>query len=116
MEKHDLTVPRSEAPARVPQRAWCAPLVDIYENPDEHLLVFDVPGVPSGGVDLRLDKGVLTLEAVRSPTTGWRRSFQVPDSVDGEHIGAHLENGVLTVHLPKKAQLRPRKIAVEEAR
>src|SRR5262249_46821821 len=43
------------------------------------------------------------------------RSFVLPESADSDHIDAELENGVLHVHIPKRAEKEPRKIKVGEA-
>ncbi|MBD0275324.1 MAG: Hsp20/alpha crystallin family protein, partial [Acetobacteraceae bacterium] len=42
----------------------------------------------------------------------WARSFALSDKVDRGRIGAQLEDGVLTLTLPKTADARPRRIAV----
>jgi HSP20 family molecular chaperone IbpA len=41
------------------------------------------------------------------------REFSLPESVDSEHVQASLKDGVLTLHLPKKPESQPRKIAVK---
>jgi HSP20 family protein len=41
------------------------------------------------------------------------RSFALPETADGERIDAKLENGVLTLTIAKKAQAKPRKIAIK---
>jgi len=43
----------------------------------------------------------------------FRRSFRLPQTVDAENIEAHLENGILTVVLPKAATAKPRTIEVK---
>ena len=42
------------------------------------------------------------------------RSFSLPDMADGERIEAKLENGVLTLTIAKKAEAKPRKIALKK--
>ncbi len=96
-----------------------APLVDVYENTDELLLYVDVPGVDQDGLDIRLEKGQLDLEARQAPQGDWHRpvvfarSFTVPNSIDAEKVSAELEMGRLVVHLPKSEAAKPRRIEVK---
>lgn len=110
-------------PEKIQQRPAVAPLVDIFENADELLVVADLPGVTQDKLSIRVEKGELTLEAQRSdaaeigvPTEGlpdYRRSFVVPQGIDTDRIGADLQAGVLRVHLPKSASLKPRQIPIK---
>ena len=107
------------------QRATVAPAVDIYENAHEVLLVADLPGVGKDDVSIHYEKDRLTLRATRKDTTAgsalateyrafdFRRDFLVPRGIDAEKIEAKVEAGVLRVHLPKAAALRPRQITVK---
>lgn len=109
---------------RIQARPAIAPRVDIYENKDELLLVADLPGVAAGDVAIQFDKGQLTLEGKRSPLpdgnvlaaeyrpVDFRRTFAVPQGIDSGAITAELKHGVLRVHLPKVAALRPRQIEI----
>jgi HSP20 family protein len=104
-----------------------APPVDVYENADELLVVADVPGVPTGSIDVRVENGTLTLEAKRPAeasgpalareyyASDFARSFRIPASVDATNISAETKNGTLLVRLPKIAAVKPRKIAVRPA-
>src|ERR1700677_3975443 len=100
-----------------------APLVDVFENADEVLIVADVPGVSVGAVELRVENGTLTLEA-KNPAraepgdpalarefeaVNRTRSFRIPDGIDTTRISAEGKNGTLVVHLPKVAAVKPRK-------
>lgn len=109
-------------------RVVVTPPVDIFENDEEYLLVADIPGVPVEGLDVRLDKGELSIEARWSSENGeqralgreyqptdYRRSFVVPDTVDPAGVSADLADGVLAVHLPKSEALRPRSIQIRTA-
>jgi len=107
------------------QRPTLAPAVDIYENADEVLLVADLPGVDKESVDIRLEKGELTIEGKRRKAPegsalaaeyrgfDFRRAFLVPRGINPEGIAAEMANGVLRVHLPKAAALKPRQITVK---
>lgn len=105
------------------ERPLVAPLMDIYENNDELLLVADLPGISQEQVQIDLHKNRLTVAArrgeldARSPEGeflrfDFHRSFIVPNGLDAERVTAELTNGVLRIHLPKQQQNRPRRIEV----
>lgn len=108
------------------QRVAIAPSVDIYENDDEVLVVAEVPGVTSDGVNLDFENNHLTIQASTSlpddfgsalfsefEDVDYRRSFELASGIDAEGISAELACGTLTIHLPKSAALKPRQIPVE---
>jgi HSP20 family protein len=87
----------------------------------------DLPGVTRDGLKVTVENGVLTIEARRADTKPdghtvryserrpfeLRRSVELPDTVDVEGISASLENGVLTLQLPKKPESRPCTIEIK---
>ena len=103
---------------------WIKPVVDIFENEREVLLIAEVPGVKAGDVDLQLHKGELTILARVTPSphgeaereefepVGYRRTFAVRRGVDEAGIEASVQRGLLTIHLPKSEALKPRQIPV----
>ncbi len=106
------------------------PTVDIVENQDELLLIADVPGATDDGIDIDYERGRLTVQArvvPRQPPDrtnyllqeygvgDFCRSFQVGEGIDGGEIHAEIAGGVLTVHLPKAPELKPRRIEVKSA-
>ncbi len=119
----------SSAVTPSPSQDATAPLVDIFEGPDGTVtLVAEVPGVPPEKVDIRVDKGVLTIWAdgrqeppspsyARTYTsfeTGeYFRAFALSDEVDRDKIQAACADGVLTLTLPRAAAARTRKIEVK---
>lgn len=112
----------TSVPEKLHQRPMVTPVVDIFENKDELLIVADLPGVEKDDLTLNLDKGKLTIEGRRqasgdpadteSVAFDYRRIFAVPQGIDAEKIAADLTGGVLRVHLPKSEALKPRQIAV----
>ena len=108
----------------VKERQAAAPLVDVYENEQEYLLVADLPGVDKDALNISLHQEELQLEAQRAETGGallvggefravdYRRTFTLPQGVDREKVAAELCDGVLRLHLPKAEALRPRRIEV----
>lgn len=103
-----------------------SPNVDILENEDELMVVADMPGVAPDDVDINFEKGTLSIYGKAMPRQrdgvtymlnefgvgDFWRTFEVSETIDSEQISAEMETGVLTLHLPKIAAVRPRKIAV----
>lgn len=110
----------------VQQREAIAPLVDVYENSDELLLLVDVPGATNDGIDVQLDKGQLTILAKRREeppgsllaaeyrACDYSRVFSVPQGIDPSKIDAQLSGGVLRLRLPKSDSVKPRRIEVKQ--
>jgi HSP20 family molecular chaperone IbpA len=106
-------------------RPTSAPPVDVYENDDEILVVADMPGARSDSVTVKLEKDELYISAVRDGETDgqllaggrrdceYRRTFLIPRGVDPNGISAEMSQGVLKVHLPKTADVKPRVIQVK---
>jgi HSP20 family protein len=104
-----------------------APAVDIYENEDEILLYADMPGVVKDEISVNIDNGRLALSGVRkletNGVTTWEefanvefvRNFSVPQTIDVEKVEAELKNGVLTLHLPKSEEAKPRQVEIKTA-
>ncbi|MFI4905867.1 MAG: Hsp20/alpha crystallin family protein [Steroidobacteraceae bacterium] len=111
---------------RATESAIRAP-VDIFEDSESITLAADMPGVPKDRLDVRVDGNTLLLEGtvqfelpeqaealyadVRS--TVYRRSFVLSRELEAEKVQANPRDGVLTVRIPKRLELRPRKIEVQ---
>lgn len=115
-----LIPPRPTVPEPVERIRARSPQVDIFENNDEIVVHADVPGATTEGLSVRLDKDELFLQARRPSLPEdsqlpleYRRSFLVPRTVDPGRIAATLHNGVLEIRLPKRDEVRPRRITVE---
>ena len=111
--------PASAVPAEVAdERAvTVGPRVDVLETENEFLVLADVPGVKPEDVDVRFEKGELTVHGRRPAAreyepTHYHRVFAGADSVAADKISADLKNGVLTIRLPKVAAVTPKRIAV----
>jgi HSP20 family protein len=93
------------------------PRVDILETENEYLVLADMPGVAPKDMDIRFDKGELTVIGRRPArrnyeASSYQRSFQVSDAIAVDKISAELKAGVLTIHLPKVEAVKPRRITV----
>ena len=104
---------------------YFTPRVDIVETDKELILYADLPGVRPEEVDLRYERGELMLHGRVTPRErqgnvllveyeegDFYRVFQIHESIDASRIAAECKNGVLTVHLPKAEEARPRQIKI----
>lgn len=102
------------------------PRVDIYETPDQVVLECDVPGAQANDIDIRFERGELTVNARVAPrkrpgkylaeeyeTGDFYRTFSINSEIDSEKITAECREGVLTLHLPKLEKARPKQIVVK---
>lgn len=103
------------------------PDIDILEDRDGYVVYADLPGVDDKSVDVRLDRGTLTLDArlATVPESGWspihaeyrigsyHREFRISEDIDTSGVTAKMQNGVLELVLPKSANRRPRAIQVQ---
>jgi HSP20 family molecular chaperone IbpA len=109
------------------QERYVAPPVDIYETRDGLVVLADLPGVAKEALDVRVDNNVLTIRGhARHGVPGetvyreyelvnFFRQFELSDKVDQSQIAADLKGGVLTLHLPKAQEAKPRQIEVRVA-
>lgn len=102
------------------------PPVDIFEDADGIVLQMDMPGVSKDRLNIQADRNALLVEGsakIDTPegmealyadvrSTDYRRSFTLTSELDSDKIDANLKDGVLTVRIPKRAELRPRKVEV----
>lgn len=111
---------------RIHARKVFVPLVDIVETEQALLLVSELPGVDESGVDVTIEKNILTIKGTvgRETPDGFKlgyeeygvgdyeRSFTLPNEIDREGIQASMRDGVLTLTLPKTKQAVARKVTV----
>ena len=120
-EKKELPGEEKTVPGR-----FFVPSTDVFETEDGLTLVMEMPGVVRDALDVSLEEGVLRVEGrldfskyeglgpvyTEYNIGHYARSFSLSDKVDQENIGAKLEDGVLTLTLPKAPAARPRRIAI----
>jgi len=108
-------------------RRYVAPEVNIFETKDHYILEAEMPGVSKDGLEITLEGSSLTLTGRRSDETpsgepvyresrpaDYRRVFELDPAIDTEKINARVDQGVLTLTLPKAERVKPRKIAVTD--
>ena len=122
-KRTDTEVQRAEPTS---ERPWFQPSVNIYETPEELVVTANMPGTCADDIDVEFDNGVLTIHGkvkdrqpegvqylLREYAVGdFHRTFEVSERIDREKISAEYAGGVLTLHLPKVEEARPRKITV----
>lgn len=102
------------------------PAVDVFENSHGVTLLADLPGVSKDALEVKVEGESLLIEGtvqtgtpdglepvyaeVRVPR--YRRSFTLSKELDTSAVNASLKDGVLSLHIPKKAHAQSRKIAV----
>lgn len=109
------------------KESWVAPLIDIYETNDDFFLVANMPGVSREDVKVKIEEGDLIImgrinfkdEISRKyilkeiDSSNFYRKFKLSESVDEEKIDAKLENGRLTIHLPKVERVKPKTVEIK---
>jgi len=106
--------------------SW-APSVDIYEDESQLVLTAEVPGLTEKDVEIKIEDNVLSLQGERKLEKETRqenyhrieraygsfyRSFTLPNYIDQDKIRAEHENGVVKITMPKKSELKPRKVKI----
>ena len=120
----DKTI-QNQAPAPENEPVY-VPRVDIHESAEGFVVAADMPGIDEKSVEATVQNRVLTIEGwtkAEKPqgheelgrefgAGRFRRDFTLPDAVDPDRIQARVKNGVLTVSIPKKDEVKVRKIQV----
>jgi HSP20 family protein len=96
--------------------------VDLYEDKDNTYVRAELPGLAREDIGIELLNGYLSIDANRKATdddgkvvesTSLNRSVALPEGVQADKISAAFEDGVLTVTLPKREEVKPKKITIE---
>lgn len=97
--------------------------VDIRDTDEEFVLSALVPGLKAEDVNIQVLEDVVTIEGEYKqdesdylvkelPQGSFRRSLRLPNEVEAGKVEAHIEDGVLTLRLPKAESARPKTIKV----
>ena len=104
-----------------------APAVDVKETVEAYTVLIEVPGVKQENLNLTLQDNVLIIRGHKEPAqeqnTGqyrrversygaFARSVALPRNVDANGVTANLQDGVLSVQLPKHETAKPRQINI----
>jgi HSP20 family protein len=110
---------------RTQAEQFVAPPASVIEAADGYTLEVEMPGVNKDGLDISVENNELTIIGRRSlPTVegtllhhesrpeNFRRTFELDPSIDADKISAKIDQGLMTLTLPKAEHVKPRKIAV----
>src|SRR5512137_2182491 len=108
------------------ERAFVSPEVNIFETSDGYVLEAEMPGVSKEGLEVTLEGNEMTILGHRKTEqvpgqslyrertlADYRRVFELDPAIDTAKIAAKMEQGVLTLTLPKSERVKPRKIVVD---
>jgi HSP20 family protein len=105
------------------------PAIDLKELEGEFILTGEFPGMSERDIGVDIEQNTLTLRGEKKAEReeeknggrwhliersfgSFQRSFTLPSSVDASRIRAQFEDGVLTVHMPKRKESSARRIAI----
>jgi HSP20 family protein len=107
------------------EEQFLAPSSSVFETGEGYLLHLEMPGVNKEGLEISVEDNELTITGRRSLPAfdgtllhresrreNFRRTFELDPSIDTNRISAKVEQGVVTLTLPKAEHVKPRKIAV----
>ena len=104
-----------------------APAVDIFETENDLVMTAEVPGIDEKDIEIKIEDNTLILKGARKfeketkeenyhrierSYGSFYRAFTLPNSIDPEKIQAEHENGVLKITMPKRTELKPRKVKI----
>jgi len=105
---------------------YVTPLADVESSKEGYTIHAEMPGVDKSGLELTVDNGELTIVGHRQVEefsgepvyreirqTDFRRGYELDPAIDTTLIAARIDQGVLTLTLPKAESVKPRKITVE---
>jgi HSP20 family molecular chaperone IbpA len=108
------------------QSSTYVPRFDLVETADHFILYGDLPGVKPEDVEVQFENDELRIHGKVAPRHesskflrheyglgDYDRKFSVGDAIDSSKITAELKHGVLTVQLPKREALKPKRVEVK---
>ena len=104
---------------------FMTPPSSVTEIADGYMLEIEMPGVKKDGLDISFENNELTITGRRSlprvegtlihresRPENFRRVFELDPSIDAEKISAKIDQGLVTLTLPKAEHVKPRRITV----
>jgi len=104
---------------------FITPPASLTEIADGYMLEIEMPGVKKDGLDISVENNELTIVGRRSLPAlegmlihresrpeNFRRVFELDPSIDGNKISAKIDQGLVTLTMPKAEHVKPRKITV----
>ncbi len=110
---------------RMQTEQFITPPASVSDTADGYMLEIEMPGVKKDGLDISVENNELTIIGRRSVPAAegtvihresrpenFRRTFELDPSIDANKISAKIDQGLMTLTLPKAEHVKPRKIAV----
>jgi HSP20 family protein len=114
------------ANARGERVEHAVPEVNIFETAEGYVLEAEMPGVSKEGLEVTVEGNEITIVGRRNPLNvpgqtlhgerralDFRRQFELDPAIDTSRVSARMDQGILTLTLPKSEKVKPRKIAVD---
>ena len=123
----DQTLSRAGGDSELSSTGAWSPAVDLYESDQDFILKAELPGVVHDDIELRIDDDRVTLRGDRRLAEAvdekqflrmershgpFRRTFDLPTSVDADEVEAEFKSGILTVTIPKRVSEKSRQIPI----
>jgi len=104
------------------------PAFEVKETKESYVFKADLPGVKEADLEVTMTGNVLTVHGKRDTEKEekgeryyacersygeFQRSFTLPDGVDPDQTAARLKDGVLTLTVPKKPEVQPKKVPIQ---
>ncbi len=104
------------------------PLVNVLERPEEFVITAEVPGMKREDVHVEVDRDALTIKGETQTVVedendryhfkeighkNFERRFRLGKGVDGDAVKAKLENGQLTLTVPKKEEAKKKTVEIK---
>jgi len=106
------------------ERSFAVPNVNVVETKDGYILEAEMPGVAKEGLEVSLEENLLTITGRRQPEPSanllhresnpvdYRRVFELDPAIETGKINAQIDQGILTLKMPKAEKVKPRRITV----
>jgi HSP20 family protein len=125
VKKHD-EAPDSRTSNRSHRIQYLSPLADVEITKDGYVILAELPGVDKAGLEVTVENGELTivghrqgLQIAGDPVyqeirrNDFRRVYELGPEIDASKISARIDQGLLTLSLPKAERVKPHRITVD---
>ena len=117
---------QQQQPNNVSTQSYLNPVVNIFETKEGYILEAEMPGVTKDGLEITLEGNEITITGHRhvdqlpgqvlfreSSPADYRRVFELDPAIDTTKVSARMDQGLLTLTLPKSERVKPRRITVD---
>ncbi len=87
--------------------------INLDESDETYTLTLELPGYKQSHLDVVIEDETLTIRAKKDEVNQYERSVTLPRGIDADKVEAKLEDGVLTILLPKTPEVKPRRVTIK---